>query len=204
MDTQQKWDALTQSQRNKLLDEYRYINVDHDWWGCVYDVFKDDMDRIGINVDKIYFTGFYSQGDGACFEGRVKDWSKFLAACGKSEAAKFFDIYTPSISMSWTHRGHYCHENCTSFTYELGMENPYDEEDDPLRFTVYDREYPIDGPIAHVDKDLIEFVKDQMRNLYRQLEEEYEGMTSDEVVTEAIFANAEKEIDELLEGAVEI
>ena len=204
MDARKKWDALTQEQRNKLLEDYRYFNVDYDWWDGVYDTFKDDMEQIGIRADKIYFTGFYSQGDGACFEGHVTDWGKFLTACGEDKAAKFFSLYTPDISMSWTHHGRYYHEECTSFTYDLGVENPHDEEDDPLRFTAYDREYSMDGPITHIDKDLIEFVKGQMRDLYRQLEEEYEGLTSDEAVIETIFSHAENELDELLEEAVEI
>jgi hypothetical protein len=55
-----------------LIDKYRHINVEHvEWWDSEYDCFKQDMAEVGIEVDNIYFSGFWSQGDGACFEGKI-------------------------------------------------------------------------------------------------------------------------------------
>ena len=61
---------VTSSQRTSLLEKYRYINVEFDkWWDCVESDFKEDMLLVGIDVDRIFFSGFSSQGDGACFVG---------------------------------------------------------------------------------------------------------------------------------------
>ncbi len=52
-----------------LIDKYRDVLVGHgDWYESVYEHFKEMMSVIGIRVDKVYFSGFWSQGDGACFD----------------------------------------------------------------------------------------------------------------------------------------
>jgi hypothetical protein len=56
--------------RTELLEKHRDINVHDDWWQPTYDAFADDMRLKGIRVYRMFFSGFSSQGDGACFEGR--------------------------------------------------------------------------------------------------------------------------------------
>jgi hypothetical protein len=44
--------------RSALLEKYRHINVEHvEWWDCVYVDFREDMKVVGINVNRMYFTG---------------------------------------------------------------------------------------------------------------------------------------------------
>lgn len=42
-----------------------------EWWEGDYETFKDRCSRLGIRVDDISFSGFYSPGDGASFRARV-------------------------------------------------------------------------------------------------------------------------------------
>lgn len=70
--------------RARVLDRYRDWNLHDEWWGACFDDFVVCAERLGIDIDyrrspvgtsvkhdlAIYFTGFASQGDGACFEGR--------------------------------------------------------------------------------------------------------------------------------------
>jgi len=64
---------LSDKSKAKALDELRYINTDHVWWDFIYEDFISLCKTIGIGAEagKIYFRGFYSQGDGSAFDAPV-------------------------------------------------------------------------------------------------------------------------------------
>ena len=63
-----KFSELTQVQKDKVIEELRNINVDHDsWHEFTTDEFTEKLKSLGYTDIKTYFTGFWSQGDGACF-----------------------------------------------------------------------------------------------------------------------------------------
>lgn len=84
-----RWLALSKERRDALLEKHRNTNIKHvEWWDGVYEQFVESCTEKGIRVDthdvqtvggktiakpSVYFSGFWSQGDGACFEGRVDD-----------------------------------------------------------------------------------------------------------------------------------
>lgn len=197
MDAATKWQRLTEANRKALLEEYR-DDLHHEWWGSVYDMFREDMAEIGVRVDKIYFSGFWSQGDGACFEGYISDWSKFLPAVGMSELVD--EARGNGVSLSWKHQGHYYHEHCVSFDVDdLWISNPHDEDEDLLRFTAWAATNPEGGQIYGRREEIVEFLRSKMRSLYSTLEEEYDYLTSDEATEEYILGNRLEEIDDLLD-----
>ena len=197
MDAATKWQRLTEANRRALLEEHR-DDLQYEWWDSVYNMFREDMKEIGVRVDNIYFSGFWSQGDGACFEGHISDWSKFLPAVGMSELVD--EARGNDISLSWKHRGHYYHEHSVSFDVDdLWISNPYDEDEDLLRFTAWDATNPEGGQIYERREEIIEFLRDKMRTLYSALEEEHDYLTSDEVTEEYILGNHLEEIDDLLD-----
>ena len=189
-----------------LIEKYRHINVEHnEWWDSTYEMFKEEMEDRGVLVTDIYFSGFYSQGDGACFEGRVCDWELFLNKLGyDSPILTRFAKDTWSFSVS--HSGHYYHENCTHFSED--MPNPDGESDDWFigRFCIYNDPDDLRGKAElavlrtfdyeAMTNQFVEMFKDSMRDLYRRLEEEYDYLTSDEAVKETIIANDLFETDE--------
>jgi hypothetical protein len=183
---QQRWDVLSKAKKDELLRQYRDIEVRADVWSeDVQEAFVEQMKAVGINVDQIYYTGFWSQGDGACFKGDVESWPLFLAAAGYEALSK---IRLDGAYLSWTHSGHYYHEYCTSFeTGGLYLVNPFDEEDEPLRHITWNASYGEDGPLLALEKEFIEFIRSKMRELYRQLEERYDELTSDESVLSYIL-----------------
>jgi hypothetical protein len=189
-----------------LIEKYRHTNVEHiEWWDSTYEMFKEDMLAKGIEVDKIYFSGFYSQGDGACFEGRVCDWPVFLESLGYTENL-LHRFAKDTWSFSVSHSGHYYHENCTHFSED--MPNPDGESDDWFieRFCIYNDPDDLRGKAElavlrtfdyeAMTNQFTEMFKDSMRDLYRRLEEEYDYLTSDEAVSETIIANDLFETDE--------
>lgn len=186
--------------KDELIEKHRHWNVEHlDWWDCTYSDFKERMRGIGIEVDRMYFSGFWSQGDGACFEGSVSDWGLFLGSLGYTDKV-LIQHAMDHFSFSVKHSGHYYHENCTSFYADLctpasaadedfaEVYGPYPWDTDDVRtkawlalLNQYDS--------TKLEDEFEEAFKDHMRQLYKDLEKEYDYLTSDEVVWESLEAN---------------
>jgi len=188
-----RWTALSQAMRDKLLERHRDINVHDEWCESTYEQFKQESLEVGIDVERMYFSGFWSQGDGACFEGSVGDWGRFLTAIGKPEWVPL--VNGDEISFSCRHKGNYSHEYSVSYTSDLVCTNPHEDEDD-LRHHAW-KALTKDGEfLIEAEDEFIEFFRKRMRQLYKSLEEEYEHLTSDEEVVTYIVEN---ELDDLPE-----
>lgn len=128
---------------------------------------------------KIYFSGFSSQGDGACFEGTysyAKQCSKKIRKHAPQDQRlhKIADDLTAlqrkrfyRIGARMTHRGHYYHSGCMSV-------DVYASEGDTSRET---------------DEDIRDLMRAFADWIYRQLELEYEYRMSNEQVDENIRCN---------------
>jgi hypothetical protein len=206
----ERFEALTKRQQDEILDKHRHYNTEHlDWWDAVYDDFKADMDKVGIEVHRMYFTGFSSQGDGACFDGRVYSWGDFLPSILRNCPA-LIALAEQAWNFRVEHRGHYHHENCTSFTSDMACPSDYcySELDEfvhaysPYKTEIQDAVFLTILQGYDYDKLHDEFeeeFKSHMRDLYNRLEVEYDALTSDESVLEALHANdmLDEIIDEL-------
>ena len=202
-----RWLALSEERRNALLEKHRNTNVEHvEWWDSVYEQFVEDCVEKGICVDyyniktavrpSIYFSGFWSQGDGACFDGHVNDWPKFLAACGRADLIPMYEKLDHSLVLSWCHRGHYYHSGCTDFGSDLYIENPFDEENDVLQHATWDTITEGGNIFEDLEDDFTGYVRGLMDGLYTTLEEEHDYLTSDEVVVAYILDHCEEELVE--------
>lgn len=190
------------TEREDLINKYRDINVDggFNWWECIHDDLKEDLEDIGFDLDQMYFSGFWSQGDGACFTGQMRDWKKF---CDKVPAfVKDFPNYAiylqgEGANYKVEHNRHYYHENCTSHEFESEIEDAVlvlDDVDEYAELTDIEDLmrrglYKKARDEGDVGEWLKEHFKSLMRKLYRDLEAEYNYLTSDEVVWESIVAN---------------
>lgn len=109
--------------RELLLERHRYINVEHDhWWDCVYADFKEDMREVGIHVDRVYFSGFWSQDGGACFEGSFDNLRTYLDHHHKDQYPMIRKLlgHGGHVYAECEHRGRYYHEHCTTFSAYVG------------------------------------------------------------------------------------
>ena len=128
----------------------------------------------------IYYSGFSSQGDGACFEGTysykagalkaVKDYAgrdkelhRIVKALQEIQRKNFYQLTART-----KHSGHYYHSGCMS----VDVERSDDKE---------------------MTDDAEETVKECLRDfadwIYKQLENEYDYRTGEEACREAIEAN---------------
>lgn len=176
-------------QFNELSDEAK--EKAREWFreGLYYDSFEfdhviDDAKEIaalmGIDIYNVYYSGFSSQGDGACFEGdyqykkgsvkAVKDYAPMdkelhqIAETLQGIQKRAFYQLTASVK----HRGHYSHSGCTS----IGVEYYGD---------MYKEVKEEDG--------LIEALRDYMVWIYRQLDKQNDYINSNEYIDEAITVN---------------
>ncbi len=206
-----RWLALSKERRNALLEEHRDINVHDEWYDGVYGMFVEDCKEKGICVDyhnvktvggktvvkpSIYFSGFWSQGDGACFDGAVNDWPKFLVACGRADLVPVYEKLDHTLVLSWYHSGHYYHSGCTDFGSDLYIENPFDEDDDILQYATWGVVTENGNIFEDLEDDFIKYVRGLMDGLYTTLEKEYDYLTSDEVVVAYILDHCEEELVE--------
>ena len=140
------------------LEKNRYINVEpEDWFWYVRDEFIDKLEALGYGDAVPYFSGFGSQGDGACF---TCDNIDIEAITKRAKLESVVQGVTGTIS----HRGHYYHEKSMSIVLDCT------ENEEP--------------------QGLYEFIEAEVEGLslwyYRQLEDLYYELISDELVREAL------------------
>ena len=191
---------MKSEQREQLLETHRYINVEHDeWWDCTYADFKEDMRRVGIDVTRMYFSGFWSQGDGACFEGGFDNVLTYLDHHHKDQYPMIRKLleHEGGLYVHCDHSGNFYHENCTSFWVDCdtltGM------VDQPTEFheqIVENWQQQLEREMDAFEQDVTEQWRTYMGDLYSRLEEEYDYLVSDEAVWETIEAN---ELDQVAE-----
>ena len=173
-----KFDELSDEAKEKAREWFRDDALDYEWYDGVEDDFKEIGKLLGINVTKVYFSGFWSQGDGACFEGSYyyekgsvkklteyapqdKELHRIAKELQQAQKPNFYGVYG-----TIKHRGHYYHKMCT----EIDL-------------------YRDDRETIIGEDDIIELLRNLMGWLYRTLEREYEYLNSDEQVDETIRIN---------------
>jgi len=174
----------------ELIEKYRSINVDYDWWDCVYEDTKIEMETKGISVYDINFSGFYSQGDGACFIGRI-DMVQFLKVHQleqKYMAATFFAGQGELWATLDQGNSRYYHEQTVSATLVADSYNNYEE--DSTRYQVYETmQKVLDDEWKDLEDEVNDICRGYMQDLYRKLRDEHDHLTSDEAVWETIEIN---------------
>lgn len=176
-----RWLALSPGRRKHLLEEYRHVEVDNDdWHEPVYEEFKQKCTTLGIGVDKIYFSGFACQGDGACFTGDISNMKLFLTA---AQQAKFIP-YSEGWNVYIRTQGRYSHSGTMALTSCLPVEdNPHDVDESPLQHDAWNlRHDEICRDLDDLDGHLLTYLRSLADQLYRDLEALYDDLTNDETV----------------------
>ena len=193
--------------KDDLIEKHRDINVDHDdWYFYLYEDFIEDCAKIGIEVDMtisrygtrtrthpdITWSGFWSQGDGLAFGGRVDDVNKLLGIQIDTYPIfnKYINEFNGYFRFSW---GTGRNNNVRFNDYEIEDIDNYLEDEHPFAEIWQET---LEQEMIQIEEIIKDIVDSQCSDLYRKLEKEYDYMTSDEVVWEAIVANDLHEIEE--------
>ena len=180
------------------LDANRYYAVEYDdWWRWAYEHQQERWAEFGLTVDTEHmeFSGFCSQGDGACFTDCRIDWEKFWPQLtGKYWLLSGFKPYLPQPVLTKRNH-HYSHE----YTVEIEFGTDYRDYNylcdeilgtrglyPPTEENARHRERCEARLLAELNalaQELTERLRSEMRRLYQTLEIEYDDLTSDEYLT---------------------
>ena len=171
-----KFSELSKEVQEKLLEKNRYYETQlDDWHDPITEGFTEDMAEAGFAEIETQFSGFYSQGDGACFMGRVTDLRLFMENFENlPQEVRDFDgaMEIAIIKRGTTFASRYCHSN----TIEANIE-------------VYDIQMP--DFIRAFETTVTEWARTQSDKYYKALDKYYEEITSDESVTEVLEEKGE-------------
>lgn len=184
------FNELSDSAKDRARDAYRQYAATDDWWDHVYEDAETIAHLLGIVFSqkavklhgggtryepKIWFSGFSSQGDGACFEGsyyfkagaikaikthapKDKELHRIAQALTDAQKANGF-----KLQAAIAQRGRYNHSGCMDIEVEK------------------DSQTPIAGD---TEDALIQALRDFADWIYRSLEAEHNYLTSNEAADE--------------------
>lgn len=168
--------------------------LDYDWWDYIEGRLKEQLEPAGVRVDAMPFRLSYSQGDYATFEGyiRVHMWMDVTKDGDQTYAEKYpalrlaMEDYGDYASVTTYNRDCGARVNldggCVGNTYAAGIFAGLEPEAwDELVSDQFDS--------AGLEQALQDYVDDISRQLYRDLRDEYEHLTSEESFIESCECN---------------
>ena len=156
-----EFDELPEDIQQKVLKKEYACNVDHSSWcdGTLED-WTDKLQELGFEDVKILYSGFHSQGDGACFTCERIDFNKY-----KDGVYRDLDI-----SCKITHSHNYYFASSTRVGVESGDEISLEKH-------------------LEIEADIEQMRYDLGNQNYKDLRENYDYLTSKEAIIETIKAN---------------
>lgn len=191
------FEELDERARERARDWYREGIPHEDWHEFVFEDFERICGILGMVLATrpvrlhgggtrqkpcIWFSGFASQGDGACFEGSysyrkgaslaIRAYAprdeRLAAIADELQQIQRRNLY--ALEARVAHRGRHYHEH----SMEISVDR------------ISDRDQP---PTSGAEEGVSDALRDLARWLYRQLEQEYDHQMSNELVDEGIIAN---------------
>ena len=190
-----KFDELSETAKQKAIENYRISNDDFEFRsGDIIRNCADIAELFGLDIRQkagrngenktiwlpsVYYSGFCSQGDGACFEGGYS-YNKGALKAVKAYAPNDTELhsivkslqdiqkrYFYGLRASTAHKGHYYHEHCMTIDVEhiKGIDIP-----------------------ESVQEDIAECLRDFARWIYKRLDTEWECINTDEYISEELGA----------------
>ena len=206
-------DTLKRDHPSEFQREYeKWVQTyfHYDWWDGVRDIFVEDMAEFGVEIaqewrngssagHRIYFSLSYSQSDYAAFDANVHmcTWAKAMKL-DEQYPALVVDLeeYGATARISSYRRGSY---SCVaSYDYAPGNTSPAGIFSG-LASEAWDTLVEEQFAACAIEKLMDEWVKAQCQKLYRQLQEEYEYLSSEDQ-----FVEWAKSMDEQFEVEDEI
>ena len=190
-----EFEELSAEAKEKAIIKHRDFNLVPLWWDFVYDDFVTLCSYLGVNVDKnsISFDGFYSQGDGSGFNADVD-----IVALKNAVENQSWKQYAPNEEFNFSPHG--IDRRVMGLIEKGGIQlQPRIINSNHGNYVVADMGgYPARGPRFHdyiygeidaLEEWLKNIATELNKFLYKSLEREYDHLTSDEVVAEALTAN---------------
>jgi hypothetical protein len=159
----------------------------YEWWDCIEADFIESCGKVGVRVDSITFSGFYSQGDGAAFTGRmyVYEWMEQkkhhithpAAYLGCKDDGSYVRLETGRSNNMRANIEEYANQTAPSGIF-AGLEQEAWEE-------------LVDEQISElsIEDEVLSFCEGLAQELYTNLRDEYEHLTSEAMFIEHCECN---------------
>jgi hypothetical protein len=175
---------LTPEAQHKVIERERYINVDSSfWYEPIIEDWTEELEHRGFEQVKILFSGFGSQGDGACFVARI-NIAAYLKAHNLADTYPLLARYPEYVEAYLQHNGWYYHERSTSLTPFFNAEVV-----DPGGSGISDEEVRVEQEYEALEKGIYQEAVRLGREIYKALEDEFDYQTSAEAVQDTLIAN---------------
>ncbi len=169
---------------------YEWVNNEpyEEWWDYVEEGFKEKVAPMGITVAAVFFNGFYCQGSYAAFIGRI-DAAMFM------EHTKLSEEYYP-LYLATKDDGSYARVtdrnnqgnirvNYDSYANQTGASGVFSDLDQEAWEELIDQQ----EKDCALEAAMQDFCDDLCHELFRNLQTEYEYLTSEEQYIEYCEAN---------------
>lgn len=200
-----QFNELPEKAKEKARINYLNNWMSDDWWSqCTIDYMKEEGAKRGFRIDDVRFSGFWSQGDGASWCGAVDlpEWIERTFNTTDKEHP-LTQIFIALLDEGWIERkvmveysnSRYCHENTMDVSC-ITWHEP--REDDVMLMGMFKGANVQellnmltidDGVLDSMHDRLTQDCKDFAREIYKQLQEDYESETSDESIASNYDAN---------------
>jgi hypothetical protein len=191
--TRFKYEELSDEAKEKVKQWWYEDGAEHEWWDCVYEDAKEQGKELGFDIGRINFSGFYSQGDGACWSGQIGIVRWMRAHCKDSIA---LDAWAQLVDEGWLdstlaigYRDHPYRSGTMSVSWYAELDGIEDNEVEgecifkgmPANelvklITSSDLEYK---SMADLTEAIEQSAREYADKIYNQLREEYEYITSE-------------------------
>lgn len=177
----EEWEKEDIEVYNTIIEKLWDFNIsDTEWYEYTITEFTNDIEAKGFYscYDQVNFSGFHSQGDGACFDADIN----ILALLKSNKKLTDFRNVVRNIKSENIHRGAYLTRDNTRYSHECS-------------YSLDNIEY-YNGLSRVTQKELMEleeyisnYYQDLCIELYDKLRVEYEYLTSKEVIKESLSVN---------------
>ena len=201
-----KYEELEKSAKQKAREWY-LEGMDYEWWEGTYEMAIEDGKEKGFYIDKIFFSGFSSQGDGASWIGQVdvRQWLEENLPDSIGLSAWCQLIQEGVVSMHCkveANNAHYCHESTMQFGEVIDDTDVFEDDYTMQKESIFkgmeiqhlfdiietDNECPIKSTEG-IEQAIVESGKQYAKDIYQRLREEYEYLCSEEMMLDHFDCN---------------
>lgn len=179
-----RFEELSATAKEVAIENHRDVNTYDGWWDPIFEGIREQGSAAGFDIADIYFSGFWSQGDGAMFEYTTEGdilLNKFVDGLDLSPMRKSW-LRTQTFARSrGKHSGHYYHENCCNHTIDFEANFGWGASINVANW--------IDTFCSEFEDFVIAEYEQLCGELYSRLSKYNDELTSDEEVAETIIMN---------------
>ena len=202
-----EFEELDQRAKDNAISKYG--EPPDDWHESVYSCYIDDkaVEATGMLVDQIYYSGFYSQGDGASWTGRINldDFIQYYVTPTHPNAGRY-TVLLELMREDWISIRALIYTNSFMYVHSGGMrlegvditaDIDADDNDDVFRQGIFQgagikdvaRAIGVESLVNDLEEWVLEEAKSLADDIYKALRDEYEAYTSEESFKDLIWIN---------------